>query len=304
VWDIEELEQRKTHVVEHAPKVFQALRTALQVNVSELLQALGLRQLLGNLLMGNNTTLRAGLSEAKSGSFFFQTHDGKYILKTIGKEEFDLLLHNLESYWGHMAAYPKSLMTHFFGLYEIWTPIEAGGEPVRLLLVLMNNVFYHPQLISNLNARYDLKGAKFLRASGMSPENGNLLLDKDCDEYGTRLALGDAREGFLNQLAIDTQWLASCDFYDYSLLVGIYRLDMPMPLADSCEVETYRVLQSPDGSYVYLLGVIDCLTEFNVMRQVQRTVQTIITLGLTEVSAAPPDIYASRLTEYITTIVD
>lgn len=77
-------------------------------------------------------------------------------------------------------------------------------EPMRMRLVLINNVLYHPKLIKQIDERYDLEGAKFMRVSGKAAESGNLLLDEDLDKMGTRLKLGTVRDGFLNQLALDS----------------------------------------------------------------------------------------------------
>ena len=74
----------QTRVIEYGPIVFRRIRSLLRIDVRQLLEALGIQQLLGSLLMGGCNTLRAGLSEAKSCSFFFETHDSKYVLKTIG----------------------------------------------------------------------------------------------------------------------------------------------------------------------------------------------------------------------------
>ena len=287
----------QTRVIEYGPAVFRRIRSLLRIDVRQLLEALGIQQPLGNPLMG-------WTSEGKSGSFFFKTHDSKYVLKTIGDDEFDILRMHLGSYWRHLEACPETLLSHFFGLFDIWAPsMLPGGEPVRLRLVLMNNVLYHPKLANMLDfTRFDLKGAKFLRATGKEPQHGNLLLDKDLDELGTRLQFGEMRQGFLKQLALDTKWLASCGLYDYSVLVGIYPLDSLHTGEQTVLPEDgkYRVIVAPNESVCYLLGVIDVLTEFSFARRLQQTVQTVCA----EVSAAPPEEYAERLQSYIGSLVD
>ena len=92
------------------------------------------------------------------------------------------------------------------------------------------------------------------------------------------------------------------------MLVGIYPLDdlRTGEQAVLPEDGKYRVIVAPNESVCYLLGVIDVLTEFSFARRVQQTVQTVITLGLTEVStsAAPPEEYAESLQSYIESLVD
>lgn len=45
------------------------------------------------------TVLLGTKSSGKSGSFFFYTSDGKFMIKTIRKDEFNLLLDNLPTYY-------------------------------------------------------------------------------------------------------------------------------------------------------------------------------------------------------------
>jgi 1-phosphatidylinositol-4-phosphate 5-kinase len=47
------------------------------------LKSLGPENLIGNLLMGNISSLKEQMSTGKSGSFFYYTADSLYMLKTI-----------------------------------------------------------------------------------------------------------------------------------------------------------------------------------------------------------------------------
>lgn len=42
-------------------------------------------------------------SSGKSGSFFFYSEDGNYLIKTIYKKEFDILLEILPDYYDHLV---------------------------------------------------------------------------------------------------------------------------------------------------------------------------------------------------------
>lgn len=51
---------------------------------------------------------------------FFSTVDGKFLLKTIVKnDEFKKIRSILFEYYKHLQHNPHSLLTRFFGLYEI-----------------------------------------------------------------------------------------------------------------------------------------------------------------------------------------
>jgi len=58
-------------------------------------------------------------SEGKSGSFFFFTHDQKFIIKTINTSEKEVLLSEfLKSYYEHIKE-GSSLITRIYGVYEV-----------------------------------------------------------------------------------------------------------------------------------------------------------------------------------------
>ena len=56
-------------------------------------------------------------SSGKSGSFFFYSSDGRFMLKTIKKSEFDLLMKILPDYYDHLTKNPNTLITRYYGLY-------------------------------------------------------------------------------------------------------------------------------------------------------------------------------------------
>lgn len=58
-------------------------------------------------------------SEGKSGSFFFFTHDQKFIIKTLNESEKKAMLGNfLEKYYIHLKE-GESLLTRIYGVYEV-----------------------------------------------------------------------------------------------------------------------------------------------------------------------------------------
>lgn len=59
-------------------------------------------------------------SEGKSGSFFFFSHDRKFIIKTITNNELQTMLGNfMKNYYEHTTTYPESLLARIYGLYSI-----------------------------------------------------------------------------------------------------------------------------------------------------------------------------------------
>ena len=54
--------------------------------------------MIGNLLMGNLTSLTDQTAEGKSGNFFYYTEDTKLIVRSISKEEYQKLREFLSDY--------------------------------------------------------------------------------------------------------------------------------------------------------------------------------------------------------------
>lgn len=52
----------------------------------------------------NFQTLTELCSSGKSGSFFYYTSDGNFMLKTIRKEEFKLMKRMLKKYYDHLTV--------------------------------------------------------------------------------------------------------------------------------------------------------------------------------------------------------
>jgi len=64
---------------------------------------------------------KAGEGAGRSGSFFFFSHDGRYIVKTMTKNELQLMLKLLPSYSEHFKANPTSLLAKIVGVFTVKT---------------------------------------------------------------------------------------------------------------------------------------------------------------------------------------
>lgn len=76
--------------------------------------------------------MKSGESKGKSGSFFFFSHDNKFIIKSMFEEEMDVLMDSLKDYKEHLAMYPESLIARIYGIFQV---DMDGIEPVSLLLM-------------------------------------------------------------------------------------------------------------------------------------------------------------------------
>ena len=102
-----------------SPRVFHLIRTLYGITPDAYLKSIGPENLIGNLLMGNIASLKEQCSTGKSGSFFYYTADSNFMLKTISSSEFHHLRTILKEYYDHLAMYPHSLITRFYGLHKI-----------------------------------------------------------------------------------------------------------------------------------------------------------------------------------------
>jgi 1-phosphatidylinositol-4-phosphate 5-kinase len=168
----------------------------------------------------NSGNLSGGPSKGKSSSFFYLTHDKKFLLKTMTKAEYLFLKNDfLEKYEKHLAENLDSLLPKFFLCFKM----TYGAFSKRY--ILMNNVFDTDIPIHEV---FDLKGStvgrevsqKELEKSGPGKV---IWKDLDFDKKRYKLFLPEAVIVLLLiQLEQDIEFLRSCNVIDYSLLLGIH----------------------------------------------------------------------------------
>lgn len=58
--------------------------------------------------------------EGKSGSFFFFSHDGKFLIKTMTSSELNTFLGDfVVSYHEHMMNNPDTILAKIYGVYTV-----------------------------------------------------------------------------------------------------------------------------------------------------------------------------------------
>ncbi|CAM0942746.1 unnamed protein product [Alopecurus aequalis] len=173
------------------------------------------------LAICGDDALRELSSPGKSGSFFYLTHDERFMIKTVKKSEVKLLIRMLLSYYKHVRRYKSSLMTRFYGVHSVK---PNGGQKVRF--IVMGNLFSSEHRIHH---RYDLKGSSYGRKSdkfGQEIDEATTLKDLDLD-FVFRMERSRYKQ-LHEQLRRDCMFLESEGIMDYSLLVGVhFRDDTP-----------------------------------------------------------------------------
>ena len=190
-----------------------------------------------NLACAGDMALRELSSPGKSGSVFFLSQDGRFIVKTMRKAEMVRLCPRhgrhtgkaltppraaaqtlmresvLQDYYAHVLAQPDTLLTRFFGLHRVK---PHGGRNVRF--VVMGNLLCTDY---DVHRRYDLKGSTYGRITAQPYDPTKKIL-KDLDlEYTFQLD-DDFATRLRQQLVADCTLLERLHIMDYSLLLGVH----------------------------------------------------------------------------------
>ena len=132
--------------VEYAPQIFYMLRKKNNSTQESLQESF-------NPLKNKDAAFKAGESQGKSGSFFFFTHDNKYLIKTMTKEEFKTFMKFITDYYIHCMKYNNSLIAKILGVFKLKLP---DITPMRFFV--MENAIQNTNK-ENLFKIYDLKGS-------------------------------------------------------------------------------------------------------------------------------------------------
>lgn len=96
-------------------------------------------------------------STGKSGSFFYYTGDGNYMLKTIRRDEFKLMKRMLKDYYDHLTINnPDSMISRIYGLHKMVFSRKNKLTDKKIYFCIMNNLF---NTTKHIDYRYDLKGS-------------------------------------------------------------------------------------------------------------------------------------------------
>lgn len=109
------------------------------------------------MFSGNFETLAELCSSGKSGSFFYYTGNGKFVLKTMKKKEFKFFKTFLKKYHQHLTVdNPESLISRLLGLHKVIFARKNGKKSKKIYFCIMENVF---NTNKKIHVRFDLKGS-------------------------------------------------------------------------------------------------------------------------------------------------
>ena len=197
------------------PTVFHLLRDAYGISSSEYRRSFKLR----NAADVESSGMLEKFTEGKSGSFFYFSHDYRYIIKTVTLEEEKFLRKIAHRYYKHMKQNRNSLIVRFFGLHKV----RLAPEQRYISVVVMENIFYNKFQLK-IHSIYDLKGStvgrRALKGGRTKATYHGTMKDLDLDES---IFIGaEAKAQLTEQLEQDVGFLTRCGVMDYSLLLGIH----------------------------------------------------------------------------------
>lgn len=155
-------------IVEYFPRVFGDLRSRDEVDTINL--KMSFDPILNKERM---TEIKEG--EGKSGSFFFSTHDGRFLIKTITDAELNTMKGSfMKNYHEHITSHEDSLLARIYGVYSV---VIRGVSQINF--ILMQNLMCIQK--SNIKRIFDLKGSRVQRYTKNIEKCDNMKTLKDLD---------------------------------------------------------------------------------------------------------------------------
>ena len=323
---------------EFAGIIFNNIRLYLGFDKDDFISSISPQDFITELMISNQTIFEELCSTGKSGSLFYYTRDGKFIVKTIKKDEYKLIKLILPDYFRHLKANPLSLLPKFLGCYVLTRKFRK--KRTKIYFIVMLNVFATSK---HIHIRYDLKGSRIGRKvlTGKRDQEimakGDLSLkDLDLEKRKEKVYVGEKSEILLNQIKQDADFLCKIGVNDYSLLLGIHYINrdkkvVPVPSYDqhnkenedsilkesslsdkSCDSRQEKLktlvdfedggIISETGNEVYYVGIIDILTKFNMKKKCEHFIK-MVRYCSNNMSCTPPEMYRDRFVNYMGKVI-
>ncbi|CRH03040.1 phosphatidylinositol-4-phosphate 5-kinase, putative [Plasmodium relictum] len=314
--------QKKVLFKNYAPIIFKNIRNYYGIKSNEYLTSVGPEQVISNMVLGNLSTLSELLSEGKSGSLFYFTSNGKYIIKTVCKSTYKLSKALLPKYYEHIRKNPDSLLTRLYGIHSIKYENDSKNGRKKTYFIVMNNFF---SSVVEIHRRYDIKGSLVGRTVPLSKREDHTiaLKDVDIDELGDIINIGSKnKERLQNVLKSDTKFLKENFILDYSLLFGIHYKELSKDLVNwdkSKANEIHHIYDEKgnciaskpfhqcdhggiinvDKNRIFFFGIIDIFTRWSLKKKFEHTFRTLQKLDGKNISCIHPNAYAKRFVTFI-----
>eukprot|EP00756_Hemistasia_phaeocysticola_P021350 Hpha_TRINITY_DN15770_c5_g14::TRINITY_DN15770_c5_g14_i1::g.41340::m.41340/K00921/PIKFYVE, FAB1; 1-phosphatidylinositol-3-phosphate 5-kinase len=242
---------------------------------------------------GDETMMLASLSRCepfgatggKSGSDFYRTKDGRFLLKAVKSEEMNNFTDQMaHRYFNYIAksicpsrqgsifpSYLPTLIVKILGVFRITAlrrDAQGGSQTISKDWILMENLFYNRKV----DRMFDLKGS---RRSRRQKDPSAVQMDQNLVD---RMKKGDwffvatrGHDAIQKGVFNDTVILKKCGVMDYSLLVGV----------------------SEEKQELYV-GIIDYMREYDLAKKAENIVKNTGILGRGQPTIVSPRLYSDR----------
>ena len=196
------------YVTEYCPKLFYLLRKLDNVNSNDMINSLVPEK--------NIETIKK--SQGRSGNYFLNSYDKRYIIKTIEKEEVEVIRNNfLLNLYNHFLKNPNSYISRIYGLFDI-TMNTGINSSKKIYFILMRNVY--GIFNDNILCIYDIKGSTLNRKTNYDLNNNLVLKDIDFHEIEKYLLLTQNDQKNIFEIGKkDSIFFKNLGIMDYSLLI-------------------------------------------------------------------------------------
>lgn len=133
------------YIEELAPTIFATIRNQEGITTDNIIESLSPE-------FNRDMVFKAGEGQGKSGSFFFFSHDRRFIIKTMNNEEYKTFKGIFKDYFQYLLKHEDSLLARIFGIFTIK---KEKLQPVHL--ILMGNTCTLQG--KKLKYMFDLKGS-------------------------------------------------------------------------------------------------------------------------------------------------
>ncbi|CAG9334371.1 unnamed protein product [Blepharisma stoltei] len=281
IWGIADSKLPQVVIKEFAPDIFEDIREIYNLSYEDALMSLDPYENKENMF-------KVDESSGKSGSFFLFTSDNRLSIKTIKRKEKKTMRKILKDYHIHLKNNPHSMLCRIYGLYTIKVPGVTSLD-----IILMQNVLYGVEPLFT----FDIKGSTVGRTACDKGKPSGPLKDLDLIKFKHIFELSeDDKIRIVDIIVNDSKFLYSHKLMDYSLLLAICK---------NCDESSARYIQSLDPKYIYTMGIIDFLTEFNYWKYMELAYKAVIhgRRRAGQISVATPRNYVNRFVYFIFSVV-
>ena len=200
-------------ICEYAPDAFAHLRKLDGFDNEDLKKSLD-----PNLDANVKNIFKAGEGMGKSASFFFFSHDTRFLIKTMTDNDFNAFMKLFQLYFEHINNYKNSLIARIYGVYSV----EMEQQDKQFLILMGNTKQIDDKFIKKI---YDLKGSmvkREVKGEEKSFKHTACLKDKNIlnvckHESFINFCSHDIKK-IMNRIRLDATLLSHFNLMDYSML--------------------------------------------------------------------------------------